>query len=326
MKNENKTKLIILLVTIFVILAVCVIGIIIKNSSSDSKPANGGSNETGVTNLDGTPVEVEPYVDEEGKPVVNEDGYQVYQVKNTYDENGDPVLVTKGVSTNENEFVYIIQIKTDDGTIKNKTDENGEEQTTVFEGNPSKIPEATNDSALNNSATNGGASNNSASDGKNENTSNGSQSEKDNTAATTNSQTQKPTESRELPDTIELGGVFGTVTKDKSKGENIYKGHFVESELTTLKTPVTYSNINATFTKGVYVPEKIGDYTVVQIAYVRLYTYYDEAFGEYDWYSERGIFKPGNDNDPVVYIGKNDTFDPGDDAADIHSLFLIELA
>lgn len=311
MKNN---KIIILIVTAVVLVAIVVTGIIIAGINKGESTNVGVTDEKGVTNLDGTPIEVEPYYGEDGKPVVNDDGYQVYQVKNTYDENGEPVLVTKGVSTSENEFVYIVQIKSEDG-IKNKTEEGNVQVTTVFEGNPSKIPQA----------TQGQQSGNQSAD-KTDATQSGQQSGEKTTATTAKPQSQPTTEPRDLPDTIDLGGVFGTVTKDESKGTNIYKGHFVESELTDLKEAVVNSDINATFTKGVYVPEKIGDYTVVQIAYVRLYTYYDEAFEEYDWYSERGIFKPGNDKDPIVYLGKNDTFDPGDDAASIHSLFLIELA
>ena len=306
MKNN---KLIILIVTAVVLVAIVVIGIIIAGINNGEGSGSGVTNEKGVTNLDGTPIEIEPYYGEDGKPVVNDEGYQVYQVKNTYDEKGEPVLVTKGVSTNENEFIYIVQIKTEDG-IKNKIEEGNVQVTTVFEGNPSKIPQATAGDKVENKPAD-----------KTDATQSGEK-----TTAATKPQSQPTTEKRELPDTIDLGGVFGTVTRDESKGENIYKGHFVESELTNLKEAVVNSDINATFTKGVYVPEKIGDYTVVQIAYVRLYTYYDEAFEEYDWYSERGIFKPGNDNDPIVYLGKNDTFDPGEETASIHSLFLIELA
>jgi hypothetical protein len=39
-----------------------------------------------MTNIDGTPIEVEPYEKESGEPYVNEDGYPVYHVRNTYDE------------------------------------------------------------------------------------------------------------------------------------------------------------------------------------------------------------------------------------------------
>lgn len=314
MKNDNKTKLTILLVTVFVIIAGCVTAFVISKINSDKKTDAGVTDQKGVTNLDGTPIEIEPYYDADGKPVVNNDGRPVYQVKNTYDEKGEPVLVTPGISTSSDEFTYIIQIKNEDGVITDKVD--GEvEATTVFEGNPSKIPQATQSQQSSNE-----------SDNKTDATQSGNQSGDDKPATTTKSESQPTTEPRDLPDTIDLGGVYGTVTRDTSKGENVYKGHFVESELTDLKEPVVNSNIGATFTKGIYLPEKIGEYTVIEVAYVRLYTYYDEVFQEYDWYSQRGTFKPGNDNDPIVYLGKNDTFDPGDETADIHSLFLIKLA
>lgn len=326
MNKDKKTKLIILIVTVFVVLAIAITAAVIiisnpkkgnKNTDQNVPESTTAAGQTAVTNLDGTPIEIEMYYDEEGRPVVNNEGYQVYQVKNTYDSNGQPVLVIRSPEMSENGFSYIIQIK-DGDVISNKTDENGNTQTTVFSGDPSKIPQASQDNQSGTTVANTtGEKNNQTqpnvdtSDANNQNTT---------------GKTDNNTTARELPDEIDLGGVYGIVKRDETKGKNVYKGNFVASEMPDLKTPVTYDKLGYTFTKGIYLPSKIGDYNVVQLAYVRLYTYYDEAFGEYDWYSMRGIFKPGNDNDPIVYLGKNDTFNIESDVQNLHNIFLIELS
>jgi hypothetical protein len=45
-----------------------------------------------------------------------------------------------------------------------------------------------------------------------------------------------------------------------------------------------------------------------------------------DWFTERGIFKPNRDDDPLVYIEDNDTFELDAEYKSIHTTFLIELA
>jgi hypothetical protein len=62
--------------------------------------------------------------------------------------------------------------------------------------------------------------------------------------------------------------------------------NLVEANLTKLKEEKTYAGINATFDKGIYIPATIKAedgtvYKVRQVAYTRLYVYYDNWEEDY---------------------------------------------
>ncbi len=353
--KKNKSNIIMLAVFAVIIVAVMIFVIVMVNGrNKDEKPASGKKTTVQPsTNLDGTPIEVQPYTKESGEPYVNSEGDPVYYVVGEKDKDGNPILVVKNqVEADEDgNPVFNIQ-KTEKNPDADKdededpiiikpadVDSKGNQQTTVFvpkpteKGNNNKPAEKT---------TVKGDSKTEATTKKGDN----KPTEKDNNkpeVTTKKGENVKPTEkgnnnkptekgnnnsdkNTKMPESINLGGPWGTVTLDKKRGNNVYKGRIVEDKLTKLKTPKKYTKIGAKFERGIYIPEKIGDYKVIQVAYTRLYEYKDEIDNTYDWYTERGIFYPGNDKDPLVYIEDNSTFELDEKYAEPQRVFLIQLS
>lgn len=336
--KKNKSNIIILAVFAVVIVAVMIFVIVMVNGKNkEEKPASGKkSTVQPSTNLDGTPIEIQPYTKESGEPYVNSEGDPVYYVVGEEDKDGNPILVVKNqVEADEdgNPVFNIQKTEKNPDADKDKdedpiiikpadVDSKGNQQTTVFVPKPTE---------KNNKTTAAKDNKTEATTKKGDNVkptekdNNNKPTEKDNNVKPTSGDNNSDKNTK-MPESINLGGPWGTVTLDKKRGNNIYKGRIVEDKLTKLKTAKKYNKIGATFDRGIYIPEKIGDYKVIQVAYTRLYEYKDEIDNTYDWYTERSIFYPGNDKDPLVYIENNSTFKLEEQYAEPQRVFLIQLS
>lgn len=341
--KKNKSNIIILAVFAVVIVAVMIFVIVMVNGKNkEEKPASGKkSTVQPSTNLDGTPIEIQPYTKESGEPYVNSEGDPVYYVVGEEDKDGNPILVVKNqVEADEdgNPVFNIQKTEKNPDADKDKdedpiiikpadVDSKGNQQTTVFVPKPTeKGNKTTEKTTAKNDGKTESTTKKSESKPTENNDNNNKPTDKDNNNVKPTSADNNSGKDTKLPESINLGGPWGTVTLDKKRGNNVYTGHIVEDKLTKLKTAKKYSKIGATFDRGIYIPEKIGDYKVIQVAYTRLYEYKDSIDNTYDWYTERGIFYPGNDKDPLVYIENNSTFKLEEQYAEPQRVFLIQLS